>query len=239
MNARFPALFRAHFRAHFRALVAGLTLLALPAAAETAKGPNLDPQALSRPGPVARLYLAQDLYLQGLATRDALALIQSARMMRRVALIPAPDRLPKTTGKRPAADAPAPLPFPLPDATLKTAAILARGDDTLASLIDDTQSAQPVPLGGVRQSTSALAPGGTDAWTLSFFGGVTAELAVLGNGQSTLSITVTDENGQSPCMVLAGADRLYCRFTPAANGSFTVTVSNPGAAVEAYRLITN
>jgi hypothetical protein len=220
------------------ALALCLSLTAAPILAETVK-PDVDPAALSHPGPVARLVLAQDLFFQGLATHDPLALIQSARMMLRVGIIEAPDRLPVASGKKLKTDAPPPVPFPAPQATLATAEALAQGDDLLLSLIDATRSTEQVPQGGVRRSQSALPPGGTEVWTVAFFGRAPAELAVLGNGQSTLTITVADASGQTPCATTAAADRIYCRFTPLDNGSFTITVTNPGKAVDAYMLITN
>ena len=214
-------------------------LIAAPVLAETAKSPNLDPAAVSRPGPVARLYLAQELFFQGLAEKDALALIQSARMMDRVGIIETPDRIPVASGKALKTGAPPPVPFPGAKATLETAEYLAQGDDTALGLIDEARAEAAVPRGAVRRSVSQLAPGGTDTWTLAFYGGAPAELAVLGNGQSTLSITVADENAGSPCATIAAEDRLYCRFTPLENGNFTVTVTNPGKGVEAYMLVTN
>lgn len=221
------------------ALALSLVLAAAPALGETAQKPNLDPAAVSRPGPVARLYLAQELFFQGLAAKDALALIQSARMMDRVAIIEAPDRVPEASGKKLKTEAPGPRPFPGAKATLATAEALAKGNELLLDLIDSLRAEVAVPRGGVRRSASALAPGGTDSWTLAFAGGTSAELAVLGNGQSTLSIAVTDAAGTSPCATTAAQDRLYCRFTPRENGDFTVTVTNSGTAADAYMLITN
>ena len=216
-----------------------LVLAGASAPADTAKTPNLDPGVVTRPGSVSRLVLAQELFFQGLAAKDPLALIQSARMMQRVGIIEAAERVPAASGKTLKTDAPAPVPFPIAKATLATAEYLAKGDDTLLGLIDAVRAEAAVPRGSVRSSTSAIAPGGTDTWTLAFFGQSPAELAVLGNGQSTLSIIVADENGPSVCTTTGAEDRLYCRFTPLENGEFTVTVTNSGKAVEAYQLITN
>jgi hypothetical protein len=188
---------------------------------------------------VARLYLAQELFFQGLAAKDALALLQSARMMDRVGIIETPERVPEHSGKKLKTGAPPPVPFPGAAATLETAEALAAGNETLLTLIDETRAEEPVPRGAVRRSASALAPGGADTWMLAFAGGAAAELAVLGNGRSVLSISVADESGASPCATTAAADRLYCRFTPRETGSFTVTVTNPGKAADAYMLITN
>ena len=221
------------------ALAFALVLAAVSALAETAKTPNLDLGTVSRPGPVSRLVLAQELFFQGLAAKDPLALIQAARMMERVGIIETPERVPAASGKKLKTDAPAPVPFPGAKATLATAEYLAKGDDALLGLIDTVRAEEAVPRGAVRRSTSAIAPGGTDTWTLAFFGESPAELAILGNGQSTLSIIVADENGLSVCTTTGADDRLYCRFTPLENGDFTVTVTNSGKAVEAYQLITN
>ena len=223
------------------ALILALTLTqgAAPALTETRGKPNLDPAAVSRPGPVARLYLAQELFFLGLASKDALALIQSARMMDRVGIIETPERVPEPSGKKLKTDAPAPVPFPGAKATLETAEALARGDDALLDLIDRVRAEEAVPRGAVRRSASALAPGGTDTWTLAFYGGAPAELAVLGNGQSVLSISAADDGGTSACATTAAGDRLYCRFTPKENGDFTVIVTNAGKATDAYMLITN
>ena len=171
--------------------------------------------------------------------KDALGLIQSARMMARVAIIETPDRVPVASGKKLKTDPSLPVPFPDARTTLFTAELLAKGDDALLGLVDTARIEVAVPRGGVRRAASAVAPGGTDTWTLAFFGEATAELAVLGNGQSALSISVADENGQSPCATTEAMDRMYCRFTPLENGTFTVTVTNPGKAANAYMLITN
>lgn len=217
--------------------VALILSLLLPGQA-WAEAANLDPKALARPGPVARAFLAQELFFQGLAAKDALALIQAARMMARVGVIPAPDRVPEASGKKLRGEAPLPRPVPDVELTLQTAEVLAQGDDLLLSLIDAARAGEALPRGAVRQAVSALAVGGTDSWTLDFFGASPAELAVLGNGQSALTIAVTDEGG-APVCAQAGTDRLYCRFVPKENGAFTVTVTNTGSAAEAYRLITN
>jgi hypothetical protein len=214
-------------------------LLAGPLPAETRKGANLETTAPARPGPVARLVLAQQLYLTGLAEKDALALLTAARLMARTGVILSPDRLPDMTGKRPKTLPPDPIPLPDAAATLATAAVLARGDEAILALIDTEKTAPPLPKGGVRQSQGSLPPKATDTWTLAFFGQSTAELAVLGNGASTLSITVADENGTPVCATTAASDRLYCRFTPSWNGDFTITVANPGPEVDSYLLLTN
>lgn len=221
-------------------LAASLACLVAPPVLAQGKGQaNIDPLVLSRPGPVGWVVLAQDLFLQGLIEKDALALVQAARMLARVGVIEMTDRQPEEKGKRLKAEGPAPQPLPDPETTLKVAETLAQGDDVALSAIDATRAETAVPRGAVRRATADIGPGGIQVWTLDFFGKTTAELAILGNGQSTFSIEVADETGHPACATEAAADRLYCRFAPAENGTFTITVTNRGPAAEAYWLITN
>jgi hypothetical protein len=217
-------------------LVLGLCIAAAPAWGQGGKIGNVDPLTPAAPGPVAALFLAEELFRAGLAARDPLALIESARLQGRIALAPLEAPEPDAGGKALKGTPPAPRPLPDPAATLDTAAALAEGDDTLLTLIDETRGAEPAPQATLRSLGSALAGGGSESWTLTFFGAAPAEVGVLA-GDSVLAISVADEKGTVICA--ATAPRLYCPFTPLKNGPFSVTVANPGTGVEAYRLITN
>lgn len=213
-----------------------LLLTAAPGLAQGGKIGNVDPGIAALPGPVAGLLLADDLFRTGMASRDPLALIQSARLQARIALAALEAPEPDASGKALKGAPPAARPLPVPGATLDTAAALAAGDDTLLTLIDETRAARPGPVATVRSAGSALAAGGAESWTLAFFGGAPAEVAVLA-GDSVLAIGVEDDKGQPVCTAVA--PRLYCRFTPVRNGDFTVTVANTGKAPAAYKLFTN
>lgn len=219
-----------------RVLACLMLLTATPGLAQVGKIGNVDPLAAAAPGPVAGLLLADELFRKGLADRDPLALIQSARLQGRIALAALEAPEPDASGKALKGAPPAARPLPDPGATLDTAAALAAGDDTLLTLIDETRASAPGPVATVRSAGSALAAGGAESWTLAFFGGAPAEVAVLA-GDRVLSIRVEDDKGQPVCAAVA--PRLYCRFTPLKNGDFTVTVANPGKAPAAYGLFTN
>lgn len=217
-------------------LVLCLWIAAAPAWGQGGKIGNVDPGTPAAPGPVASLFLAEELFREGMAARDPLALIQSARLQGRIALAPLEAPEPDTGGKALKGPPPAPRPLPDPGATLDTAAALAEGDDTLLTLIDETRGAEPAPQATLRSLGSALAGGGTESWTLSFFGASPAEVGVLA-GDRVLAISVADDKGNVICA--ATAPRLYCRFTPVKNGEVTVTLANPGKTAAAYGLFTN
>ena len=84
-----------------------------------------------------------------------------------------------------------------------------------------------------------LAPGQTDTWRLPLFGEVAAEIALIGDGDGPLSLSLEDEAGNTLCRHSASARPLLCRLTPARNGFFLVRIGNSGATVNSYRLIGN
>lgn len=209
-----------------------LFLLALPAAAEDK--PNLDPTAPAIPGAVAMLVSAQSLYALGQARKDPLMVLTAARMMGDLALIPA-DRTPVSTGK------PGPVTMALPDADamLATARALADGGDMLPDLIESVATEAQVQPKSLQVTPSRLDPAMADTWTLPFYGGTYAELAILGAGQGNLDLRVTDADGNPVCQDSGSADTAICGFTPRDNGEFTATITNAGDAADSYSLITN
>ena len=215
-----------------RRLILAVTLLAAPALAEDK--PNLDQTAPAMPGAVALLLSAQNLYALGQTGKDALMVLTAARMMRGLTLIPT-SRTPETKGK------PTSATLTLPDATamLMTAHTLADGDDLLPDLIESIASETPPQPKSLRVTPSQLDPGVTDTWTLQFYGGTYAELAIAGAGKGDLDLSVQDAKGNPICQDNGSADTATCGFTPKDNGDFTVTITNSGITSDAYQLITN
>jgi hypothetical protein len=207
------------------ALCAGL------AAAED-KGPNLDPSAAGPAGAVEQRAMAQEVYALGMARQDALTVLAAARLALAVALTDV-ARIPE--GAQAPEDAPPP---PSGADMLAAARTLAGEDETLAGLVDEAEAeaAGPAPA-AASASRSALAPGATEVWQVAFFGGAVAEVAVLGGGPLVLS--VTDENGHAVCAPTRPLDTATCSFVPAWNGTFAITVANPGGGAAGYLLLTN
>jgi hypothetical protein len=93
--------------------------------------------------------------------------------------------------------------------------------------------------GGSVGWVSGLPSGQTDVWEIGFLGGFSAEVSVVGDGDTNLDVAVTDEHGHVICYDVSGSDRLYCDWTPAWDGFFYVTVQNMGGFRNSYYLMTN
>ena len=210
--------------------------VACPAIAQDQPAPNFIAEGQGVPGGVARIAFAHHLYALGLANKDALTVLNAARLAASVTLTDTP-RAHKATGD-PAeiADASA-----LPPAQMfDSAASLAALDEGLLDLIDASKrEAAFTPIISVVSTTSTLAAAQTDAWTLSFFGGSLAELAILGDLSGNLGLQVTDETGNLVCKGAGASTVAYCSFNPAVNATFTASVTNKSSAAITYQLLTN
>jgi hypothetical protein len=126
------------------------------------------------------------------------------------------------------------------DAMLTKARDLARDDPATLGLIDG--AAAEGQGGGTNRAVtwlSHLPAGQTDIWEVPVQGTSHAEIAVIGDGDSNLDVSITDGNGNVFCHDVSWSDALYCDFTPAWDGYFYVTVQNMGAAQNSYHLVTN
>jgi hypothetical protein len=209
-----------------------LSLLASPAFAD---GPlNLDRRATALPGAVATYVQAERLYELGQAAKDPLMVLIAARMMRGLSLTatartpdPAPDPAPAS----------APTLAPLDVATMLATAHSLDAGDNYSDLIAATEIL-PTPK-ALRATAATLPPGAAQVWTLAFFGGTYGEIAIIGHANATLDLIVSDDNGNHICLDDGSAATALCGFTPADNGNFTVTVTNPGADPSSYVLLSN
>ena len=216
-----------------------IACLAAPVRAEEA---NLSADPKGPPGSAAQLILAQRAYAAAMTTGEVLPLLAAIHLARAVTLRPATGWEKTTTGEA-LADAPsgrAGVPDPAGPAALTIAQNLAGENPDLQDLVFDLDA--QVPRGKARtaiEARSDLAPGQTDDWRLPLFGEVAAELALIGDGDGPLGLTVRDESGATVCAVPATTGPVLCGFTPARNGFFVVSVTNTGRTVNSYRLIGN
>ncbi len=207
-----------------------------------AEDPNLSVTPAGTPGTAQRLVIAQRAWQHALTTGDALPMLVAIRLARSVTLRPAPGWA-RTTTAEPTPDAPtgrSAAPDPASEAALTIVRNLAGDDPDLQDLVYDLDA--QLPRGRLATATEAkadLAPGQTDSWLFPLFGEVGAELALIGDGDGPLSLTLTDEAGKILCTTPASFDPALCRLTPARNGFFTATIHNPGTTVNSYRLIGN
>lgn len=216
-----------------------LALLLVPAWAEDA---NLSTPASGSPGAVSRLVLAQSLYLEALASGDTITLLAAIRLARSVKLRQ-PVAWSRTTEGEVPADQPLGREAP-PDPGGFQAIYIAQD---LAQDVPDLQDLvyaldAQLPQGRLETATTALAAlggGQADTWRISLFGEVQAELGLIGDGDSPLGLTLTDEAGEVICTTPPSLKPALCRFTPARNGFFSVIITNPGAVQNSYLLVGN
>lgn len=214
-------------------------LLTAPALAEV---PNLSATPSGGPGTAQRLVLAQRSWAQALTTGDALPMLVAIRLARSVTLRPAPAWARTTSGEA-VPDAPTgrtAAPDPASAAALAIVRNLVGDDPDLQDLAYDLDA--QLPRSRTETATEAkadLGPGQTDTWRLPLFGEVAAELALIGDGDTPLSLTLQDETGNTVCATPLSHDPALCRLTPARNGFFTASIHNPGPMVNSYRLIGN
>lgn len=213
-----------------------LATFAGPAIAQDLPAPNLASQGSGTQGGVARIALAYQLYALGIANKDALTVLNAARLAASVTLTDTP-RAKVSTGNPTGTAALIPLSA---DLMFDMAVTLATQDDALLDFIDASKrEANFTPLVSVVSTASGLAPAQSDAWPVSFFGGSLAELAILGGTSGSLELLVTDANGNPACIGVGATLGAYCSFYPADNGTFMVSVINKDTAEIAYILLTN
>ena len=192
----------------------------------------LDTTAAARPGAVALYIQAAELYALGQTAKDPLTVLTAARLLRGLTLTDtarSPDPAPAAT---------TPLTPLDPQTLLDTARSLDAGQSYTDLIAQVTTEAQVRPQ-ALRGTVARLAPGATQTWTLPFFGGTYAELAILGDGAGNLDLLVTADNGSQICLDKGNADTAFCGFALRDNGSVTVTVNNTGTTPDTYTLLTN
>ncbi|MDM7933289.1 hypothetical protein [Tabrizicola sp.] len=126
------------------------------------------------------------------------------------------------------------------EAMFGTASNLAGDDEILLGLIEEAMAEGPgARIGTAASWLSRLPAGGTDLWEIPFQGSLDAEIAVIGGGDETLDLAVSDANGTLVCLDIGRSDRFHCHWTPVRDGHFYVTVRNAGRESTSYQLLTN
>lgn len=216
--------------------------LALCLTSAWAEEPNLATESSGAPGAASRLVLAQRAYGEAMASGDPVMLLAAIRLARGVTTRPA-TAWARVAISEPPADQPNGRDGP-PDPGGPQALMILQGlagdDPDLQDLVYDIDA--QLPQGRLQVATIATATvggGGQDEWRMPLSGAVPAEIALIGDGDSPLGLTVADENGAVVCALPPGPDPALCRLTPARNGFFTVQVTNLGAVWNSYQLVGN
>jgi hypothetical protein len=216
-----------------------LVILAMPVHAEA---PNLSANPQKKDGSAAQLVLAQQTYLDAIASGEVRALLTAMHLARAVTLRPALGWERTVTGATEPDAAPgvAGPPDPAGETALAIARNLAGDDPDLQDLVWDLDAQLPGPRSLTAVEVRAeLAPGQTDEWRLPLFGEVAAEIGLIGDGDGPLQLTLRDEDGATVCTQGPETRPVLCSLTPARNGFFTVSIENTGGMVNSYRLIGN
>lgn len=203
------------------------------------KGVNISsgPKAPATEEPVARLQMSSDLLAFGRDTKDPLALIVAARVMKALGGTEV-DLKPQA---RAATDTEQTPGKPVsPDSILAEARDLAQGDKITNLLIDET-TAMGTSGTGEQPKThqDTVQAGASDVYSVVFNGGQLAEVGLAGDGGSDLDLLVFDENDHLVCRSASSTDREYCRWWPRWTGPFRIEIQNLGSAANFYRVATN
>jgi hypothetical protein len=203
------------------------------------KGVNIGsgPKAPAADDPIARLQMTADLLAVGRATKDPLALIVAARIMKSLG---GTDIDLKPDARAAPANVRKPGQPISPDTILLEARDLAKGDKITNLLIDETAAmGRAGGAGQPKTHQDTVQPAATDVYTVVFNGGELAETGIAGDGASDVDLFVYDENDHLVCRSTASTDREYCRWWPRWTGPLRIEVQNLGIVSDLYRLATN
>lgn len=219
-----------------------LGALAATPTAILAEGANVSEAATGAPGAVAQLIAAQRGFEIALKSGEPVLLLVAVRLARGVTLRP-PTLWERVTE----GDAPADQPIgkeEAPDPASQTALVIvqtyAGEDPDLQDLVYDLDA--QLPKGRKETAVAAdaaLGVGQSDHWRMPLSGEVPAEIGLIGDGDGPLSLSITDETGALICAQPSSVEPGLCRFTPARNGFFSVTIRNDGTSQNSYRLLAN
>lgn len=172
--------------------------------------------------PIRQAALSAELYADGMARGDALLIVAAASLRKDAGI---------------GIDAEAPLSW---QSMLATARGMAAGDAALLGLIEDVAavSAKGVITGPI-YSRAELPPGEVALPMLEFKGGEKAEVYIEAATGTDLNLTIRDAEGRVVCADSHPSSIVYCNWTPAQDGGFTLTLENRSDTTADYALMTN
>ena len=149
--------------------------------------------SLAIPQAETTLRMAADLSKYGYANKDALSLIQAARISKKAGFVREDKEKAESTGTRAASESaqksgqvsidPAKL--------LADAKGMAGDDGVLLALIDDVNSNVRGAVGGSKYAASSVNAGSADVYNVSFRAGELAMVIVIGDGDTDLDSILT------------------------------------------------
>ena len=187
------------------------------------------------------LRMAAELSKYGYANKDALSLIQAARLSKQAGFALEDRAKDEVEEMRPAPEAdkaggqvsldPAKL--------LADAKALAGTDGVLLALIDDVNTNVRGAVGGSKYSYTRVEARSTDSYNIRFRANEVAIVTVIGDGDTDLDLYVYDNNGNLIDSDTDYTDNCVCTWTPRWTGNFRIRVVNRGNVYNQYILRTN
>lgn len=187
------------------------------------------------------LRVAAELSKYGYANKDALSLIQAARLSKQSGFTLEERKKAEIEEMRPAPEGGKKGGQVSLDPTklLADAKAMAGDDGVLLALIDDVNSNVRGASGGPRYASSSVNAGGTDVYNITFRGGELAMVIVVGDGDTDLDLYVYDNNGNLIDSDTDYSDDCVCTWTPRWTGNFKIKIVNRGRVYNSYVLRTN
>ena len=187
------------------------------------------------------LRVAAELSKYGYANKDALSLIQAARLSKQAGFTLEDKKKAEVEEMRPAPEAGKKGGQVSLDPTklLADAKAMAGDDGVLLALIDDVNNNVRGAVGGPKYASSCVMAGSTDIYNISFRGGELAMIIVIGDGDTDLDLYVYDNNGNLIARDADFSDDCVATFTPRWTGNFRIKIVNRGRTSNCYVLRTN
>jgi hypothetical protein len=101
------------------------------------------------------------------------------------------------------------------------------------------QAARAGSIGGPKIRDTSVSAYGADSYTLEFWAGEAARVALKGDGDTDLDLYVYDEFGNLVASDTDGSDLCAVEWYPRWTGAFRIRVVNRGPVYNEYRIITN
>ena len=109
----------------------------------------------------------------------------------------------------------------------------------LAGMVTVLGSVQAGSVSGRSTTFERVEANTTDVFKRTFFGGESATVSVIGDGDTDLDVYVYDENNNLIAKDDGPTDNCFVRWTPKWTGKFTIRVVNRGRVFNRYRIATN
>ena len=197
---------------------------------ETAKGQAVDTWTT-----------AVNLAAYGRESKNALALVVAAQMLKDAPAQSAPQEK-ITEGTAAKESAKEPRAALSAETLLAEASSIAADDLQLMAAVENEQKRPGKTRGdvtGPNEHGDRVRAGQNDIYNITFRGNESAEILVVGDGDTDLDLYIYDENGNLIESDTDYSDSCYVEWTPRWTGNFKVKIKNLGSVYNEYVLLTN